>query len=916
MRVLSVLPAAAIALSTVFVAATASAQAPFSVRGQASDVPESPAPQVQQRLAQDEANTVAPTAPRTTLQPAAPVAAPFDINEDGASPVVPDDRDEEEFSRPSTTVSPLAGGRRPGAVVPVEAVSFEQRRALNQLLKDDTTDVRELRVTLENSDDWVDSVVDRPIVPYRTLRLDGEIAFSSWTVFLNAAEAARGGNLSIAFTNSVLVLPEASRLRVFLNGRLIAETAIDSPDRTKVIALPVSSDLLRPGENAIRLEAEMRHRIDCSINATYELWTRIDTRLTGFSFGGGRIPLIGLADIPAVGVATNGATRLRVVQPMGNSPINMDRMLRAVQAAALRGRFIQPLVEVAPDLSSAMPEPGVLNIVIGTYDMVSALTNAVPSDGQVGPVAAMVDNPRIGPTVVITGPNQRAVDTALARFDAPALPNQPRSAIVATPPWLVPDGVRVNGADTVSLRQAGVETINFSGRRFKTHFNVTLPPDFYAAAYGEAQLLLDAAYASDVEPGSRLSVLVNGVLSTAISFTSSKGEVIEDFPIALVMENFRPGINTVEIVADLETETDAVCLPGGTVPGRDRFALFSSTELAFPDFARIGQLPNLASFATNGFPYQLSDSPVRVRIGGTAADTVGAAGTLIARVAVSRGASFPTEVVDQAGPFAGEGVIIVAPLNEVSNLALETTGAARAIPSNWLQPYPTSTGAEPEGLERYDNVLRRLRQQLRQEEVRLDRNVAAADENALRDVSVDQRGETQRSQERWFDEVTNDNGISRLFSNLFQSVKNAVNFNVSLGDSDRLASMPLISDRSTLMLAQAPAPDNSDTAWTLVTAPTAGLLSASLASLSAPGEWRRIGGRITAYQLDDSQVQTVPVEQVSYLATLPLSFTNLRLIAANWFSINNGIYAIALILVAIVLGVVTWALVTPLGRRG
>lgn len=845
-----------------------------------------------------------------------PPQVPFDVNGDGRAPtfVLPADQMDAPIS--PTTTSVLSNGNGAPSVRQLNAISKEQRAELTRLLKQSTDEVSELRVNIANDLEWVDSVTDRPIAPYRTLRLDGEIDSAAFSVFLSAAEASRGGTLAVAFTNSVLVLPEASRLRVFLNGRQIAQTAIDSPDRTKVIALPVSSDLLRPGENALRFEADMRHRIDCSLTATFELWTRIDTRLTGFSFGGGPIALTNLSDLPAVGVGTNGATRIRVLQKQPSNPTNIDRMLRAVQAAALRGRFVQPLVEVVSGDTDPEASPGTLNIAIGTYDNISRIAPEVPAEGATGPVAALIDNDEIGPTLVITGPSERAVDAALAQFDTPLRADRPASPIEATPPWLVQNEVRVDRADRFTLSEAGVETINFSGRRFSTQFTLTLPPDFYAAAYGEARLLLDAAYSSDVEPGSTLSVFVNGVLSTSIAFTSSNGEVLEDFPVVLVMKNFRPGINTVELVVDLETAADRACLPGGTVPARDRFALFSTTSIVFPEFARIGQLPNLASFATNGFPYPFSSEPVRVFVGGNSPDTIGAAGTLIARVAVSRGSLLSTNVVEDTAPFEDAGLIIVAPLADVSSLALETTGAARIIPSTWLQPFGGArTGTEPEGLERYDDVLRRLRQQLRQEEVRVDRP-DFADGDSLSGRSFDQRNETQRSQQRWFEELSDENLVSRVFSNIVDSVRGAVNLDFAVGSAgDSSLGMALISDDATLLMAQSQAPANPDTAWTLVTAPTPQLLSTSMAALSAPEEWQRIGGRITAYELESNDLTTVPVDRVSYLATLPLSLANIRLIAANWFSINNGVYAIALVVMAFFLGLATWALIRPLGRR-
>lgn len=840
---------------------------------------------------------------------------PFDVNADGRSPATALPTDAPRYQlQPSTTTSPLAGGRVPAQGVPIEAVRADQRRNLTRLLGQSGAEVRELRVTLDNVSEWVEPLVERPIVPDRMLRLDGETDSRAWGVVLSAAEAARGGTLSIAFANSVLVLPEASRLRVTLNGRLIAQTAIDSPDRTKVIALPIPPELLRAGENAVRIEADMRHRIDCSIDATYELWMRIDPRLTGFSFGGARLPLTNLADLGAVGVGTNGATRLRVIQPQPASPASAERMLRAVQSASLRGRYVQPLVEVVESGAGLSATPGVLNIAIGTTEQIRGIVPNLPQGAREAATAELVDAP-IGPTVVITGPTERDVDAALARFDAPLSgPGAPQSAIQATPPWLVQNGVRINGPASVTLRAAGVETAEFTGRRFRRSFTVTLPPDFYASAYGEAMLMLDFAYSSDIEQGSTVQVLVNDTLSTAIALTSAGGDTVDDLPVSLGMQAFRPGINTIGIVAELDTEQDRACLPGGSAPASQRFTLFSTSRLVFPRFARIGQLPNLAAFATNGFPYtsQSPADPVRVRIAGTAPDTLGAAGTLMARVAVSRGAPLATEVVEQLAPFDRNGVIVVGALSDLDDQTLEATGAASVIPSSWLQPGPVAVGA-PVGLQQYDDQLRRARQQLRPSE-RQAGPLPTDDPAGATPFPLD---ETLRSRERWFEEVDEDGGIGAVLSRVWNRLRGAVR-GVGLASSadaqDGFGGAPVHST-VTLVLAQGAAPDSDATAWTLVTAPTPGLLSTSMAAIAAPEAWTRIGGRITAFELNGGTVETVPAGAVAYLATAPLSFSNLRLIAANWFSINNGFYALALILFAVVLGFATWALVRPLGRQ-
>ncbi len=76
-----------------------------------------------------------------------------------------------------------------------------------------------------------------------------------------------------------------------------------------------------------------------------------------------------------------------------------------------------------------------------------------------------------------------------------------------------------------------------------------------------------------------------------------------------------------------------------------------------------------------------------------------------------------------------------------------------------------------------------------------------------------------------------------------------------------------------------------------------------------------MGGRLSAFQFDTEAVQVLPAENPLFVVTEPLSFQNMRLIAANWFSLNNGIYALVMIFAAVVLGVFTHRVIQPMGRK-
>ncbi len=83
---------------------------------------------------------------------------------------------------------------------------------------------------------------------------------------------------------------------------------------------------------------------------------------------------------------------------------------------------------------------------------------------------------------------------------------------------------------------------------------------------------------------------------------------------------------------------------------------------------------------------------------------------------------------------------------------------------------------------------------------------------------------------------------------------------------------------------------------------------------SAPGNWAGMAGKITAFRgAQDAHV--ISADSTSFVMTRPFSLANMRLIAANWMSSNIGIYALALLLACIGLGVGTFLMLRRLGRR-
>jgi cellulose synthase operon protein B len=180
---------------------------------------------------------------------------------------------------------------------------------------------------------------------------------------------------------------------------------------------------------------------------------------------------------------------------------------------------------------------------------------SLPPEAATRPLASFVDDPNLGPsTLAISGPTMLAVsqaaDSIVSLADDP-LADQRLS--IATSHWFAPNAPMARGAARYKLSELGARTQEFSGRRFKTEFMAGLPSDFYASAYGEATLLLDAAYSGEVLPGSHLDVFVNDQITATAPITTSGGEILRHLPIRMLMTHFKPGPNLIRFDAQLNT---------------------------------------------------------------------------------------------------------------------------------------------------------------------------------------------------------------------------------------------------------------------------------------------------------------------------------------------------------------------------
>jgi len=694
----------------------------------------------------------------------------------------------------------------------------------------------------------------RNILPFEQFQLVGEDTRRAVNLYLSQAQADAAATLEVGYVNAIVASPEASSLELLINGTSLISTPIASSADVSRLEIAVPPGLLRAGANVIEFDAHQRHRTDCSISSTYELWTQIDPATTVMRFDGEGLARVSqLGEIAAIGFDQTGNTTLRLIAPDISNAEVAAGAIQLVQTIALALRVPELKVELLSDLPAETPQ-GTINIILGTAAQLPASVAQMQGQASTGPLAAFAPVGTPANTLVVSGPEWGSVTAAIrAIAEATNLGDPsmlPQRVDIAEP---VP---RIEGGTTLTLSDLGVRTTQFNGRRYRTSFEFALPADFYANQYGQAQMVLDAAYSSDVLPGSQFDIYANGQIASATPVLRTDGGVQRDTRIKFPMTSFRPGRNEIDIEVIILTDADNACPPGLTQRAAERFLFSSTTQFVIPDFARAEALPNLQTFAGTGAPY-VSGEPVKLMMS-SGTDVLPAAMTWLARVAVASGVSVPVTLVTEAEVDPKTNLLVVAPQPELSAAMLGRSGVLRGGTDG------STATADSAVLQQFND------------------GVGASGGGAL--------GAAQS----W---VADRIGIPPENLQLFSP-------------PDQAYAPP--SDDAVIM-AQVVQPEGG--IWTYLTIPEGTALLTATQRLTQTDNWRAISGRVSALGSRDANVISVRPNNVTIVQTQPWSVGNMRLLAANWLSANILQFTALLAGTALLLTLATAALLKSLGRE-
>lgn len=760
-------------------------------------------------------------------------------------------------------------------------------------------------------------------------RLRGEIDATEWPVYLTDAEARAGLKFRVSYLTAISVMPEASVLTLIVNDVAIGQTNLQAPSGTRQVSFDIPADLMRSGWNSIRLTTDMRHRVDCSLGATYELWTQLDAANTGLLVYGAPSRVLDAPDVASLAPDSFGAFPIRAVIPGRTTLDNMDQVMKAVQGVALRARFLQPVVDVG---AAADGEAG-MNLLVGQYKDLARQPGIEALGSVLGPRTALLPaTAGRRAMLVVTGQNEADVAQALGNLTRPEEPRGTRAGLAALANYR---GLRVAGAGRIPLSELNIPSVEFNGRLFRVSFDLVLPPDFYTSDYAKVILRLDGGYVAGLGPEPQIAISVNGRDAATTVLSRRDGDVFRRNEIPFPLGRLKPGFNRVEILARVPSPADRTCDPIAAIGAPKRFLLLDTSELVIPTLARVAEMPNLAVMTSSAFPMSLTDRS-RLFLPSPDKDSAGAAATLVAQMALAADKVINMDVMVSPPPDNSMSTVVVGPASALSDATLEAVGVnASVLKAAWLnrqEPAP----ADPAVMSSYGKLAR--------QRAVLTRNlpgycmmpkVSDAGRVTARPVDSEpgatQAGgrpaiDTTRLPDR--DVVAQWNENIYGGTSLLAQVRGLFNNIVSLGSGmasgarslvetrqARVAQSSAVPGTTSLVMAQEALPGRNSTTLTVITAPNGPDLYDATACLVDPTVWSVIAGQKALLDASVGEVTTIAPRETQFMPTTVFSFVNARLVAASWLSHNPSFYVVASLLVAIFLGGTTTWLLRNIGRK-
>ncbi|MFJ3056780.1 cellulose biosynthesis cyclic di-GMP-binding regulatory protein BcsB [Herbaspirillum sp. NPDC087042] len=519
----------------------------------------------------------------------------------------------------------------------------------------------------------------------RLTRLDGAAMIS---IPVARRESLKSAMLHLVATNSI-ALNSRSQLLVRLNGKTVAQLQLSArqPEITADIRLPL--EMLKPGYNQLIFRvAQHSQDNQCEDPNAPELWTEIDTAQSTLRLQSELKPVTPLlSDLNDLfDPKQNLAQKFNIItatHPDTDDALTAGGMV--AQGIGLKLRYVlPPITQVDARAGSGTgPVPGLQlaglsdadNVLVGTADELKPYLDArivAQIRGSFLGIYPMPDGQHV--MLVVSGTDARQVTRAaqvfawqhlefpqqaqwnISDFTPPELPNYRPQANVAT-------------EGTYSFKQLGFNTAPITTVS-PAEVNVNMPPDVYAQEDAQMEFHLNFSQGAIINSSMVINVYLNDVFQRAILVEERQGGYYDNYRMSLPLRHFKPGNNVLSF--------RPVIMPNHQCDqtGALYMSLFDDSTVKVPFIYRFAQLPDLSRFASNVFPYVVhSDgNQMSLVVAGHDSDTIGAAWTLLAKIAQKQTVPMAAAQVTFGKPTVNRHAIVV--------------GSVGSLPTDMLKDAP------------------------------------------------------------------------------------------------------------------------------------------------------------------------------------------------------------------------------------
>lgn len=350
------------------------------------------------------------------------------------------------------------------------------------------------------------------------IRLSGEAAQARFILFL--PQDADGAELRIAHRTGIDALPERSSLQVIVNDVDIGAVRPDNFSDFGRDTLPVPDGVLQAGRNIVELRVRQSHRVACGPDASFALWTEIDTTNSGVLMPADSFGADPVGFLAAVAAQAARGQAITVRRPDPDASLLDAAPFIGQVSAALGGT--PPEIESAPYWVQAPARPELARLT--ALPQGEGLAQPRFMRGGDGAIVLLVER-----------------DSDYAAISA--------SLMDMVQPLAAPQLAQVTPGREQTLAELGTPRLMGQGRYILMPVDFALPWNWALLASQKAQLVLDYRFAPNLPEGALLLVKVNGTPVRMLPLDRAGGERLPSLPIAFGANLLRAGANRLEFEA-------------------------------------------------------------------------------------------------------------------------------------------------------------------------------------------------------------------------------------------------------------------------------------------------------------------------------------------------------------------------------